>query len=125
MTKVRTQNPLVIFVVRKDIFLMCAGARMSINMKNLKPWVTIISAKRKDIKHMNVGLKLSRHQDLKVTSTTIISLDIEPLNADPSLCGHQINQQRQKFMDITTIGTMTLRRVVTIVKSMDTFLRTT
>ena len=50
-------------------------------------------------------------------------MDIEPLNANPSLCGHQTNQKRQIFIDITTIGTTILGRVVTIVKNMDTFLR--
>ena len=36
ITKVRTPNPLVIIVVRKDIMLMCAGERMQINMSNLR-----------------------------------------------------------------------------------------
>ena len=72
---------------------------------------------------MNVGLKPSGHQELKVTAITIRSMDVEHLNADPSLCDHLINQQRQKAMDITTIGTTTLVRVVTTIKNMDTFLR--
>ena len=55
--KVRIQNPLVIFVVRKEILLMCTRERMSISMTNLKPWVTIISAISKDIRHMNARLK--------------------------------------------------------------------
>ena len=112
-------------MVRKDILLMCTGARMSINMTNLKTWVSIISAISKDIKHMNVGLKPSIHQDLKVTATIVRSMDIENLNVGPSLCGHQINQQRQIVIDITTIGTTTLGRVVTTISNMDTFLRTT
>ena len=41
ISKVRTQNPLVIIVVRKDILLMCAGARMQISMTNLKTWVIV------------------------------------------------------------------------------------
>jgi len=125
VTKVRIPDLLVIIMVRKDILLMCVGARMSINMKNLKPWVIVISAIRKDIRHMNVGLKPSRHQDLKVTTTTVRSMDIEHLNADPSLCSHQTNQQRQKFMDITTIRITKLGKVVNTIKNMDTFLRTT
>ena len=36
MKKVRTPNPLVIFLVRKDILLMCVGARMKIIMSNLR-----------------------------------------------------------------------------------------
>ena len=74
---------------------------------------------------MNVGIEPSRNQDLKVTTTIVISMDIDPLNADQSLCGPQTNQQRQKVTDITTIGTTTLGRVFTTIKSMDTFLRTT
>ena len=74
---------------------------------------------------MNVELEPSLHQDLKVTATTIRSMDIENLNANPGLCGHQTNKKRQKVMDITIIATITLGRVITIVKLMDTFLRTT
>ena len=96
MTKVRTQNPLAIFVVKRDIPLMCARARMPINITNLKIWVIVTSAKRKVIRHMNVELKPSGHQDLKVTATTVRSMDIEHLNANPSLCGHLTNQQRNK-----------------------------
>ena len=89
MTKVITPNPLVIFVVRKDILLMCARARKKISMTNLKTWVTITSAKRKVIKHMNAREEPCMHQDLKDTSTTVRSIDIEPLSADPNPCGHQ------------------------------------
>ena len=123
MKKVRTQNPLVIFVVRKDILLMCVGARMSISMTNLKIWVTVKSPISKDIRNMNEGLEPSRHQDLKVTATIARSMDIESLNVGPSLCGHQTYQQRQIVMDITTIGTTTLGRAITTIKNMDTFLR--
>ena len=96
---------------------------MSINMKNIKTWVTIISAISKDIKHMNVGLKPSGHQDLKVTTTIARRLVIELLSANQSLCGHQTNQKRPKAMDITTIGTTILGRAITTVRSMGTFLR--
>ena len=92
MTKVRTPNPLVIFV-RKDILLIYVGARMQINMTNLKTWVTIKSAKSKVIKHMYARLKPSGHQVLKVTATTVRSMDIEILSVDLSPCGHQKNQQ--------------------------------
>ena len=94
-------------------------------MKNLKTWVTIISAINNVIRQINARQEPCMHQDLKVTTTTVISMDIEHLNAGPSLCGHQTNQQRQKVMGITIAGTTTLGKVVTIVKSMDTFLRTT
>ena len=92
MIKVRKLNPLVIFVVRKDILLMCAGARMLISMINLKTWVIVTSAKSKVIKNVTVGLKPSEYHDLKVTTTTVRRMDIEPLSADLSPCGHQINQ---------------------------------
>ena len=91
MTKVITPNPLVNFVVRENILLMCARARMQINMTNLKTWVIVINVISKDIRHMNVGLEPLGHLYLKVTSTTIKSMDIESLNEDPSPCGHQTN----------------------------------
>ena len=62
---------------------------------------------------------------MKVTTIVARIIDIEPLNVDENLCGHQINQQRPKVMDITTIGITTLGRVVTTVNNMDTFLKTT
>ena len=57
--------------------------------------------------------------------TTIIerSIDIEPLSANQSLCGHQTNKKRLKAMDTTIIGTTILERVVTNVRSMGTFLK--
>ena len=88
MTKVRIPNPLIIFVVRKDILLMCVGARMQISMTNLKTWVTIISAISKVIRHMNARQEPCMHQDLKVTATTTRSMDIEPLSIDIIPCGH-------------------------------------
>ena len=117
MKKGRTQNPLVIFVVRKDILLMCARERIPISMTNLKTWVIVISAISKVIRHMTIGLAPSKHQDLEVTVTTIRSMDIEPLNANLSLCGHQTNQKKKNVIDITTIGTTTLGKATTIIKS--------
>ena len=103
---------------------MCVGERMPIIMTNLRTWVTVINAISKVIRHMIAGLEPSGHQDLKVTTTTIRIMDIEPLNVDPSLCGHQTNQQRQKLMDTTKIGTTTLGKSITTIKSMEKFLRT-
>ena len=125
MIKVITPNPLIIFVVRRDILLMSTGARMQISMTNLKTWVTIKSAKRKVIRQMNAKPEPYMHQYLKVTSTTIRSMDIEPLSADLSLCCHQTNRQRQEFMNTSTIETTILGKAITVVKSMDTSLRTT
>ena len=70
---------------------MCVGERMKNNMTNLKTWVIVISVIKKVIMHMTVGLESSRHQDLKDTATIFRSIDIEPLNVDPSLCDHQTN----------------------------------
>ena len=78
-------------MVRRDILIMCAGKRIKINMTNLKTWVTIISAISKVIGNMNARQELCMHQDLKDTNTTVRSMDIEPLNAYLSPCGHQKN----------------------------------
>ena len=85
MIKVRTLNPIVISMVKRDIPLMHAGARMSINMTNLRIWITITSAISKVIRHMNVELEPCMHQDLKATGTIVRNMDIEPLNVDQSL----------------------------------------
>ena len=58
-----------------------------------------------------------------VTTTIARSMDIEPLSADQSLCGHQISMQEEITMHTITIGTTTQGKVVTIIKSMDTYLR--
>ena len=110
-------------MVRKDIHLMYVEVRMPISMINLRVQVIVINARNKDIKHMNVEPRLSRHQDLKVTATIARSMDIEPLNADQSLCGHQINQQSHQEMKITTIGITTPGIVVITVKNMDMLLK--
>ena len=110
-------------MVKKDIPLKYGGARIPISMTNLKTWVTITSATRKDIKHMTAGLGLSEHQDFKVTATIGRSMDIELLSVDQSLCGHLISLQEEPTMHITTTGITTLGIAVTIVRSMDTFLK--
>ena len=85
--------------------------------------VTITSAKNRVIKHMTAEPELSRHQDLSVIPITTRSMDIEPLNANQSLCGHQINQQRHQAMKITIIGITTPGIAVTTVRNMDTLLK--
>ena len=59
-----------------------------------------------------------------VTATISRSMDIKPLSADQSLCGHQISMQGETTMHTITIGTTTQGKVVTIVKSMGIYLRT-
>ena len=73
--------------------------------------------------HMNTRQEPRMHQDLKVTATTVRNMDIKPLNADLSLCGHQTNPKTQEFMNTSTIGTKILGKVFTTIKSMDTSLR--
>ena len=58
-----------------------------------------------------------------VTTTIARSMVIDALNVDKSLCRHKINNQRPKSMEITTIGTTILDRVVTTIRSMGIFLR--
>ena len=57
MTKVRTLNPLVISMVKRDIPLVYAEVRRPINMRNLRIRVTITNAINKDIRHMTAGLE--------------------------------------------------------------------
>ena len=52
-------------------------------------------------------------------------MDIVLLSVDQSLYGHLINQQGETTMHTTTIGTTIQGKVVTTVKNMVTFLRTT
>ena len=59
-----------------------------------------------------------------VIAMIAISMDIELLSAYQSLCGHLISLQREITMDITTITTIILSRVITTIRNMDTFLRT-
>lgn len=49
---------------------------------------------------MNVELEPCIYQNLKDATTIIKTLDIEPLNVDPSPCGHQKGQQREEAMKI-------------------------
>ena len=59
-----------------------------------------------------------------VIATIARSMDIEPLSVDHSLCGHKIIMQGETTMHTVTIGIIIQCRVVTIVKSMDIYLRT-
>ncbi|MDF3680742.1 hypothetical protein P3S38_27570 [Enterobacter hormaechei] len=52
------------------------------------------------------------------------SMDIGHLNADQNLCGHQINQQKQKEKKVIIIGITIPGTVVIIVKNMDIYHRT-
>ena len=60
-----------------------------------------------------------------VTATISRSMDIDPLSIDQSLCGHQISMQGETTMHTITIRTRTQGKVVTIVKNMVIYLRTT
>ena len=87
--KVRTLNLHVIIVERRDIHLMFARARKQMTMQRLSSWHIVKNERSKYIKLNNVGAKSKGHQNLKDTIITIKSMDIEHLNADPSLHGHQ------------------------------------
>ena len=50
--------------------------------------------KKKVTGHMNVELGPCMHQDLKVTTTIVRNMDMEPLNIDPNPCGHQTSQKK-------------------------------
>ena len=120
---VRTPNPLVIIVVRKDILLMYAGESLQIRMSSLWIWVIVISSTRKVIKNMNAEPRPCIHTDLKDIDTTIRSMDTKLLNADPNPYGHQISQQEKEAMDTSTTRIITQDKAIIIVKSMDKFLR--
>ena len=67
---------------------------------------------------MNVGLESQRYQNLKDTITIVKSMDIEHLNADPRLHGHQTRYEVITGITIQDIA-------IIIVKNMDISLRTT
>ena len=121
--KGKNNKPTYHFCGKRDIHIMYVETRIPISMISLRMQTIVISARNKDIKHMNVELRLSRHLDLKVTATIARSMDIEPLNANQSLCVHQINKQRHQAMKITTIGITTLGIAVITIKNMDMLLK--
>ena len=82
-----------------------------------------INARSKAINQKNAKPRLSGQQDLKDTAITARSMDIEPLNADQSLCGHHISHQNQQAIEIITIGITTPGIAATTVRNMDTLLR--
>ena len=87
--KVRTLNLHSIIMGRMDIHLMFAEARKQMTMQRQSSWHIVKNARSKDIRLKNVGAKSKGHQNLKDTITTVKSMDIENLNADPRLHGHQ------------------------------------
>ena len=93
-TKVRTTNLLVIIVERLVIPQMFAREKMQIRTLKRNSWVTIISEKIKDIKNMNARIAQQAHKDFKVIVTTVRSMDMEHMSADPSLTGHQTTKLR-------------------------------
>ena len=101
---------------------MFAGVRGPINTIHLKFKGIVISATYKDIWHKTVGLKSQGNKDFKDTSTIVRSMEIEPLSADQSLCGHQISIQGETTMHTITIGTTIQGKVVTTVKNMVMYL---
>ena len=72
---------------------------------------------------MNAKPRTLPHINLIIISTTIRSIDIELMNADPSLTRHQTSRpwKLSKVIPMTRIRTHGI--VVTIVNNMDLFLR--
>ena len=68
---------------------MSRGVRMLIKMQSQNTWLTMKNAIYKDIRHMNARPEPQRYLNLKDTTTTSRSMDIEHLNVDRSLHGHQ------------------------------------
>ena len=56
--KVRTLNPLVTYVVKREILLMYAGVRKPINKTSPRTRVNITNAISKDTRHKIAGSKL-------------------------------------------------------------------
>lgn len=123
--KVKTQNPLVITAIRKDILLMFAGLKGPINTIHIKIKGIVISETCKDIRYKTIDLKKQEKKYFMVTDTISISIDIDLLSANQSLCGHQISMQKETTMHTINTGTKTLGKVVTIIKSMDIYLKST
>ena len=74
---------------------------------------------------MNAKPEPCMHQDLKVTTTTIKSMDINLLNVDPNPCCHQTSQQKKEVMDTSINRITTQEKSIIIVKSMEISLRIT
>ena len=123
MTKVRTLNPLVIYVIKRDILLIYVGVRRSTSRKNPRTRVTIINAIGRDTRHKTTRLGLSGHQNLVVIATTTKSMDIEILSTDQSLCGHPISLQGETIMHTTTTVITILGRAIITIKSMGMLLK--
>ena len=70
---------------------MFVGVERSISKTHPKAKGIVTSTISKDTWQKIVGLKSQGHKDLMVTATIARSMDIEPLNVDLSLCGHQTN----------------------------------
>ena len=110
-------------VERRVIHPMYVEARIPISMASPKIQVTATYAKNRVIIHMTAEPEHSRQQDLKDIVTIARNMVIEPLSADQSLCGHQINQQRHQAIEIIIIGITTPGLAVTIVRNMDMLLK--
>ena len=102
---------------------MFAGVERSISRTHPKVKGIVTSATCKVTWHKTAGLKSEGHKDLMGIATIARNMDIEPLSADQSLCGHQISMQEETTMHTITIGIIIQGKVVTIVKSIDIYLR--
>ena len=67
---------------------------MKIRTLSINSWVSVISATRKDIRHMNARPRLEAHKDLKDIATIVRSMDIKHMNVDLMPSGHQTRKPR-------------------------------
>lgn len=118
----RKSRPLFITMENWVTQKMSVEATLQIKMLSINSRDIAITAKRKDIKHMNAGPRSSTLTDLKDTIITIISMDTRDMNACLNLSGHQIIKLRYVIMGILMIGIKIQGTVVTIVVSMVMFL---
>ena len=85
--------------------------------------VIVTSARNKEIRHMNADPRYLLHKISMGISITIISLDIEQVNADPSPTRHPTSQEMHLDEVILMIGTTTQGILVITIRNMDMFLR--
>ena len=67
---------------------------MKVRTLRRNSWVIVTSATIKDIRNMNARPRHQAHKYLKVTTTTIGSIDIEHMSANQILTGHQTSKPR-------------------------------
>ena len=104
---------------------MFTGEKLEIRTLSIDSRVTITNVRNKDIRYMNIRPRLPTHKDLKAIVITIKNMDIRHMNIDLNPSGHKTRKQRETIIDIHLIGITIQGKIVTIIKSMIMFLKTT